>query len=221
MQQSADSLLLDSVERMASHVVNTNFSFLVYRRRLRITMRDRKLTRDHLVFNIPSTTKRTSEYIRVYTISDRNASACSCGRKWETSCLIYYVISTRRSSQFQDLYDGCARLVRSIVLPPICRLFSFLLLSYLQSIIFISVTLSLSTRREIQAVPLLLPPPSPSPSPSSSAQPISVTMGWFPERSGVDAKLSEGSLFDLLLPIYKHENANGKKRACVRACVCM
>lgn len=32
-------------------------------------------------------------------------------------------------------------------------------------------------------------------------------MGRFPKRSGVDAKLSEGSLFDLLLPIYKHTSA--------------
>lgn len=97
---------------------------------------------------------------------------------------------------------------------------SFLLLSHSPSIIFISVTLLLSTRhREIQfhRPPLPSPLPSPSPSPSSFAQPISVTMGWFPERSGVDAKLSEGSLFDLLLPIYKHENASGKKRASVRA----
>lgn len=39
------------------------------------------------------------------------------------------------------------------------------------------------------------------------AQAISVTMGRFPKRSGVDAKLSEGSLFDLLLPIYKHTSA--------------
>lgn len=88
------------------------------------------------------------------------------------------------------------------------------MLSCSPSIIFISVTLSRSTRREIQAVSQ---PPLPSPSPS--AQPILATMGWFSERSGVDAKLSEGSLFDLLLPIYKHESANGKKRACVRACM--
>lgn len=37
-------------------------------------------------------------------------------------------------------------------------------------------------------------------------------MGRFPKRSGVDAKLSEGSLFDLLLPIYKHECSGEKDR---------
>ena len=44
------------------------------------------------------------------------------------------------------------------------------------------------------------------------AQAISVTMGRFPKRSGVDAKLSEGSLFDLLLPIYKHTSAAAGER---------
>lgn len=90
--------------------------------------------------------------------------------------------------------------------------YSFLLLFHSPTIIFKSVTLSLSTRREIQFHRPL--PPSPLP---SFVQLISVTMGWFPERSGVDAKLSERSFFDLLLPIYKH--ASGKKRASVRACM--
>lgn len=39
-----------------------------------------------------------------------------------------------------------------------------------------------------------------------------MTMGRFPKRSGVDAKLSEGSLFDLLLPIYKHTSAAAGER---------
>lgn len=142
-------------------------------------------------------------------------------RKLETPCLSatwFPRNKTQCSSSFQDFHDGCTRLVRSIVPPPICRLlfpFTFSLTEY-----NIYIGNALSTRREIQAVLSPLPPPPlPSPSPSSSAQPISVTMGWFPERSGVDAKLSGGSLFDLLLPIYKYESASGKKRACVRECM--
>lgn len=126
-----------------------------------------------------------------------------------------------RSFQFRDLSprDGCARLLVRSIAPPSVR--SFLSRSPLSFSLSSHNTLSRHNIYIGNALPFHPRDTSSSADATTiiirSAQPISVTMGRFPERSGVDAKLSEGSLFDLLLPIYKHERAGKSERPYARA----